>query len=209
MKILIVDDHALFREGLCYVLSELEKGISVLEAGNYEIAFQILAENPDLDLVLLVLNTPEKDCFSVLETASEKYPAIPIAILSASADRRDMQRVMDAGAMGYIPKDTTGKLLLNVVRMILSGGVYLPPAMAASNDSALAGDDSASLTERQLQVLAMIERGLSNKLIAVELGITEATIKMHITSIMKKMGVVNRTQAAMAAKNMQWTSSST
>jgi DNA-binding NarL/FixJ family response regulator len=209
MKILIVDDHALFREGLCYVLRELEEGVIILEAGNYETTLQFMAQNPDLDLVLLDLNMPGKDGFSVLEASSEKYPAIPIAVLSASAERSDMQRVMDSGAMGYIPKNTTGKVLLNIVRMILSGGIYVPPAMVQGNDSAAAGDNSASLTKRQVQVLFMIERGLSNKLIAAELGVAEATIKMHITSIMKKLGVTNRTQAAMAAKNMKHSSTAT
>jgi DNA-binding NarL/FixJ family response regulator len=202
MKILVVDDHALFREGLCYVLNQLEDSVSILEASDYEGAFEVLAANPDLDLVLLDLHMPGKDGFSVLEASSQQYPAIPVVVLSASRERRDIQRVLAAGAMGYIPKESTGKLMLSAVRMVLSGGIYMPPEMANNPPLEPTNQKAWSLTPRQLEVLSMIVQGLPNKVIASELGIAEATIKMHVTSILKSLGVSNRTQAAMAAQKL-------
>lgn len=202
MKILIVDDHALFREGLCYVLNELEESISILEASDFQRAKQHVVENPDLDLVLLDLNMPGEDGFTILDTFSKVYSALPVVILSASSQRSDIQRTLDAGAMGYIPKDTTSAVMLNALRMILSGGIYLPPNMAqqfgvSQNDSNL-----SILTPRQLQVLEQLVQGNSNKVIASDLKLAEATVKMHVTSIMRSLGVSNRTQAAMAAEKL-------
>ena len=202
MKILVVDDHALFREGLCYVLNQLEDSVLVLEASDYDTAFDVLAANPDLDLVLLDLHMPGKDGFSVLKASSKHYPTIPIVVLSASRERSDIERVLAAGAMGYILKESTGKLMLSAIRMVLSGGIYMPPQMANNPPLEPANQQALSLTPRQLEVLSMVVQGLSNKVIASELGITEATIKMHITSILKNLGVSNRTQAAMAAQKL-------
>jgi DNA-binding NarL/FixJ family response regulator len=202
MKILVVDDHALFREGLCYVLNQLEDSVSILEASDYEGAFDVLAANPDLDLVLLDLHMPGKDGFSVLGASSQQYPAIPVVVLSASRERSDIQRVLAAGAMGYIPKESTGKLMLSAVRMVLSGGIYMPPEMAYNPPLEPTNQKVWSLTPRQLEVLSMIVQGLPNKVIASRLGIAEATINMHVTSILKSLGVSNRTQAAMAAQKL-------
>lgn len=201
MKILVVDDHALFREGLCHVLDQLQEGVTILQASAYDGAVDMLASNPGLDLVLLDLQMPGKDGFSVLAAASKQYPAIPIVVLSASREKSDVERVMAAGAMGYIPKESSGKLLLSAVRMVLSGELYLPPFMA-SHVVEPPIEDGLVLTPRQLEVLSMLAQGLSNKVIASELGIAEATIKMHITSILKSLGVNNRTQAAMAAQKI-------
>ena len=204
MKMLIVDDHALFREGLSHVLNELEEQVDILHASNYDSAFQQVSENPDLDLVLLDLNMPGKDGFSALDTFSKDYPAMPIVILSASIQRSNIQRALDAGAMGYIPKDTTSSVMLNALRLILSGGVYVPPSMAQqSNDETNLNSGSAhNLTPRQLEVLTMVVQGNSNKVIAARLELAEATVKMHVTAILRTLGVTNRTQAAMAAEKL-------
>ena len=112
MKILIVDDHALFREGLCHVLKVLEESICVMEAADYGSAFDVLAAHHDLDLMLLDLNIPGKDGFTILESASKNYPTLPIAVLSASQDKKDVERVMNTSAMGYIHKNTPSKTML-------------------------------------------------------------------------------------------------
>ena len=204
MKILIVDDHALFREGLRYVLSELDDNVQVLESPTFEQATRYISDNPDLDLLLLDLNIPGEDGFVTLNLLSKKYPALPTVILSASNQRSDIQRALDAGAAGYIQKDTTSKVVLNALRLVFSGGIYVPPEMV-QQDLTQKTDDvakSASLTPRQIDVLALLARGYSNKEIATEINVTAATVKMHITSIFRSLGVSNRTQAAMVAEKL-------
>jgi len=194
MKILVIDDHALFREGLCYVLRKLEEHICILEASHYEQALELVVKNTDLDLVLLDLDLPGKDGFAMLETISEYYPATPVVIISASGHRADIKRALDVGAMGYIPKSTTSSVMLNAIRLILSGGIYTP--------SDVADNSTAPLTCRQLEVLELMVEGCSNKQIAFRLELAEATVKMHVTNIFKGLGVNNRTQAAMTARKI-------
>lgn len=202
MKILIIDDHALFREGLCYVLNEFEEELSVLEAPDFDSALYHVSETPDLDLVLLDLNIPGIDGFTILNTFSKQYPALPVVIISASSQRSDMQQALDAGAVGYIPKNTTGIVMLNALHLILAGGIYVPPEMSQRLHPNQSNDKMPALTPRQRQVLRQIVEGSSNKVIASELDLSEATVKMHVTSIMKSLGVSNRTQAAMAAEKL-------
>ena len=202
MKILLVDDHALFRDGLCYVLDELEQGILIVQASNRTMALHILSENSDIDLILLDLNLVGETGFNILETCRDKYPIIPIVVVSASKERRDIMRAIDMGAMGYIPKDTTSKVMLSALRMVLSGAVYVPKVMAKTNVTQVSNTSETLLTRRQLEVLAKLVEGLSNKVIAAHMNIAEATIKMHVTAILKKLGVTNRTQAVLAAKEL-------
>lgn len=201
MKILIVDDHALFREGLCYVLKSLEAQVSILEASNYDSALRCAAENADIDLILLDLHLPGKNGFTILNALIQRYPALPVVIISASNQHSDIQRTIDAGAMGYIPKDTTSAVMLNALRLVLSGGVYVPQRLAQQNRQH-SNNNGPDLTPRQLQVLSLLTQGDSNKEIAFKIDIAEATVKMHITSILKTLGVSNRTQAALAAEKM-------
>ncbi len=202
MKILIVDDHSLFREGLCHVLNALDENVSILQASDYDSAFHQASVNFNLDLVLLDLNMPGKDGFATLSTFVEKYPALPVVILSGSTQRKDIQMALDKGAVGYIPKDTTSVVMLNALRLILSGGTYVPQIMAQQNDTNANATDNSSLdlTPRQLEVLSLLIKGLSNKEIALKMDLADGTIKMHVTSIMKCLGVSNRTQAAIAAQ---------
>jgi len=202
MKILIVDDHALFREGLCHVLNVLDEQVTILQAGNYDSAMQQVSEHTDLDMVLLDLCIPGKDGFITLTTFVEKYPALPVVILSGSNQRKDIQRSLDSGAVGYIPKDTTSIVMLNALRLILSGGTYVPQLLAQKNkmNSPPTEADSLDLTPRQLQVLSLLIKGDSNKVIARKMELAEGTIKMHVTSILKCLDVSNRTQAVVAAQ---------
>jgi DNA-binding NarL/FixJ family response regulator len=197
LKILVVDDHALFREGLRYVLGKLDDNVTVFDAANYDSAIAQLNANSDIDLILLDLQLPGKDGFFLLEIFGKHYSSTPVAILSGSTLRSDMEKVMATGAMGYIVKDTPSEVMLGAVRMMLAGGLYIPPAMTTP---VLERQKPPELTPRQLAVLAMIGQGLSNKLIAAKLEIAESTIKMHITAIFKALGVSNRTQAAIIAK---------
>ena len=201
MKILIVDDHALFREGLCYVLESLADEISLFEVSNCEHAIEFASKNPDLDMVLLDLNMPDRDGFSALDTFTEHYPATLVVVISASKQRSDMQRALDAGAVGYIPKDTTSEVMIGALRLVLSGGVYMPAGMLDEQKTNEVNSINL-LTPRQVEVLQLLIHGESNKKIAQQLELAEATVKMHVTSILKGLGVNNRTQAVIAAKNL-------
>lgn len=204
MKILIVDDHALFREGIYHVLKELDEQVNILDASDYDSAVEYVSINPDLDMILLDLNMPGKDGFTALDTFTKQYPAMPIVILSASNQQSDIQRALNAGAMGYIPKESTSSVMLNALKLILAGGIYVPPTLAKQINQKVNQSDSIGndLTPRQLQVLKMVIQGHSNKVIAAELNISEATIKMHVTAILRSLGVSNRTQAAMMAEKL-------
>ena len=204
MKILLIDDHALFREGLSHVLRKLDDHVSILDASGLELAKQYIAENPDLDLVLLDLHMPEHSGFDILEIFTKSYPTLPVVILSASTTRSDIQHALDLGAMGFIPKDTTGNVMLSALQLILSGGIYTPTDLAQPTNQSTqqAGDKVPTLTPRQLDVLKAIVQGHSNKIIAAELELAEATVKMHVTAILNGLGVSNRTQAVIAAEKL-------
>lgn len=202
MKILIVDDHALFREGLCHVLTGLSGEFVPFMAANEGEARRHLAEHPDLNLVLLDLHIPNEDGFVILEAIRQEYPQVPVVILSATSSLRDVQRVLDAGAVGFIPKDSTSSVMRNALQVILSGGVYLPQNLLQLLKSMPPNRQGVNLTPRQRQVLELILRGRSNKAIAAELSLSEATVKMHLGYVFKILGVSNRTQAVIEAEKM-------
>jgi len=200
MKILIVDDHALFREGLCHVLAKLDNNIMLLQASDFKRAWRLVTENSDLDLLLLDLNLPDYDGFSALERLTQSYPALPVVILSASNRREDIQRSLNGGAMGYIPKESTGSVMISALMLVLSGGIYVPPNLAAN--TVLTDGQPLPLTPRQLQVLKLITEGYSNKAIGGRLNLAEATVKMHVTAILRILDVDNRTQAVLSATKL-------
>jgi DNA-binding NarL/FixJ family response regulator len=200
LNILVVDDHALFREGMSYVLDKLEDGVTILEASNYDEAISLLDKFPNIDLVLFDLSMPDKDGFTLLSYCRENFPLVPAVVLSASKEHNDLNRALNGGALGFIPKDTTSKVMLNALRLIMSGEIYIPASMtqrSSDNEKTI-----ESLTPRQYEVVEMMMKGLSNKKIALEIGIAEATIKMHVTAIFKRLGVSNRTEAALAAQKL-------
>jgi DNA-binding NarL/FixJ family response regulator len=192
MKIMVVDDHILFRDGLKYVLDALGDDISILEAGSSDASIPLLKANPDIDLLLVDLNMPGKGGLAVLKECRTKYSMIPVVIVSASKRKQDIQQAMNMGAMGYISKDINSRLMINILQLVLSGGLYFPQIVSS--------DDKALFTPRQRDVLELIVEGCSNKVIAAKMSISEATIKMHVTAIFKILEVTNRTQAAMTTK---------
>ena len=205
MKILIADDHALFREGMRHVLVQLGEDTAIIEAGDYAEVVQQAQAHRDIGLALLDLHMPGKDGFAALDTLSRQFPMLPIVVLSASENRADMQRALDAGAMGFIHKAATAPVMLSALRLVLSGGIYVPPALVqtgAEMPSPAPSSGAASLTPRQLDVLKHVIEGRANKVIAAELGLTEATVKAHITAVFKALKVTNRTQAALAAERL-------
>ncbi|TCV83779.1 response regulator [Sulfurirhabdus autotrophica] len=204
MKILLADDHTLFREGLKYVLKELDTHVDVLEAGDSLTAINLARDYADLDLALLDLNMPGMDGFQALVSFREQCPSLPVVMLSASESRHDAQKALDLGASGFISKSASGQIMLSALRLVLSGGVYLPLMMLEQNHGAgnafSSSDSPANLTERQLDVLLLLAQGKPNKIIARELGITEGTVKIHMAAIFRALHASNRTEAVIASQ---------
>lgn len=214
MRILLVDDHALFREGMSHVLKNMPEAPEVIEAGSADEGLFLAQEKKPLDLVLLDLHLPETDGFTVLARLHHSYADLSVIVLSASEDFLDAKKSLDLGAMGYIPKSATSQIMLGAIRLVLSGGIYLPPLLLSqwhnSTKAPLLGPqqpkegtaDSESITARQHDVLRLLAVGKSNKEIARDLGMAEGTVKIHITAIFRALAVVNRTQAVLTAKKM-------
>jgi DNA-binding NarL/FixJ family response regulator len=211
MKILVVDDHFLIRGGMRILLQQLDASIQVLEAATCTEALAIAEEHPDLALILLDIELPGMSGLDALSTFREKHPGVPVVVVAGSEKREDVMRALDGGAMGYVPKSKGGSLMLGVLRLVLAGGVYLPPEIVGPSASP-AGDmpsapaertvEDLGLTARQGEVLSLLIQGKPNKLICRELKLAEGTVKIHITAILKALGVSNRTQAVIAVSRL-------
>lgn len=212
MKILIVDDHELIREAMRQVLKQLDANIEVLEAGNCADALTLADQHPDLGLILLDIQLPGTSGLDALGKFRERHAAIPVVVLSGSENRDDVMRAIDGGAMGFIPKSQPSRVMINALRLVLAGGVYLPveilglPAASPSASSASAGTvrtpADLGMTGRQSEVLALLIQGKPNKLICRDLGLAEGTVKIHVTAILRALGVANRTQAVIAVSRL-------
>lgn len=213
MKILVVDDHPLIREALKQVLSTLDSDIQVLEAQSVKEGFAVSKAHPDLHLILLDLGLPGEDGLESLPLFRARAPQVPVVVFSASDHPDVVKRAIDAGAMGFIPKTSSNALLVNALRFVLAGGVYLPlevlrqPSSESSGFSGSAPGGSSGLrdlglTQRQAQVLALLVQGKSNKLICRELNLAEGTVKVHVAAVLKTLGVANRTQAVLAVSRL-------
>ncbi len=208
LKLLVVEDHALVREGLVRLLGQVEAGVEVRESADFESALTVLDNEGEFDLVLLDLALPGIDGFAGLDILRKRYPSMPVAVVSAFDDGPTMKRVMHLGASGFIPKAFSGEALLAAVREVLAGNIFQPGSQGGARlDDATpvpppsrAGvrPDEIGLTDRQAQVLALMVRGLSNRDIADQLGLFEGTVKIHATAVFKTLGVNSRTQALVA-----------
>jgi DNA-binding NarL/FixJ family response regulator len=218
MKILVLDDHALIREAVRGVLKELRDDALVVEACDCRHAMLLIDEHPDLGLVLLDLNLPDRDGFRFLAELRERFPAISIVVLSAFNDRSNVIRALELGALGFIPKSASREVMSNALRLVFSGGMYIPPDILARADMPTApsmpGERGADaqrlfpsdlgLTDRQLDVLALMMQGKSNKVICRALDLAEPTVKNHVTAILKALKVSNRTEAVIAVSALGW-----
>ena len=218
MKILVVDDHVLIREALRGVLKELKDDAAVLEASDCRQTMQLVEEHADLDLVLLDLNLPDRDGFSALAELRERYPALSVVVLSGQHDRSSVARALDLGALGFIPKTGQREVMLSALQLVFAGGIYIPPEILAHEEPSAAqspGSRPASdrprvspsdlgLTGRQLDVLALMMQGKSNKAICRMLDLAEPTVKNHVTAILKALKVTNRTEAVIAVNDLGW-----
>ena len=212
MKVLIVDDHALIRQALHSVLKQLKREAVIFEASNSHQAMCIVEEHPDISLILLDINLPDRDGFSVLRELRERYATIAIVILSSSDDQDTVRRAFKLGAVGFIPKTTEREVMLNAIKLVFSGGVYIPSEMLEETRSPRLTDKPAArdslkglgLTDRQIEVLALLMKGRSNKAIARTLNMAVPTVKNHITVVLKALGVTSRAEAIIKAGKMGW-----
>jgi DNA-binding NarL/FixJ family response regulator len=208
--LLLADDHALVREGLKYTLSGLAPQVTFCEAASADEVLGHLAANGAIDLLLLDLVMPGSEGFGLLGGVCNAYPDLPVVILSATQAPEKMRKALDLGAAGFITKSATAEVMLSALRLVLAGGIYVPPDMltvvgadaadppAAPRTPAAAAE--ALLTLRQREVLARLGEGKSNKQIARELELSENTVKIHVAAILRALGVDNRTQAAVIAR---------
>ena len=206
--LLIADDHPLFRGALREAVNGLFDRVDVAEAGTFEEVVERLERGGgDMDLILLDLRMPGARGFSGLMYLRAQYPSLPIAIVSANDDPAVIRRCMEFGAAGFLPKTLGVEALRQAIAHVLQGQLWTPPDVDLS-----AGSDAESaamirrlstLTPQQVRVLMMLSGGLLNKQIAFELGVSEATVKAHVSAILQKLGVESRTQAVIAAGKIE------
>jgi DNA-binding NarL/FixJ family response regulator len=205
VKILVVDDHALIREALRGVLVELRSDATILEARDARQAARLAEEHADLALVLLDLNLPDRDGFELLAELRERLPATSVVVLSAFNDRDNVEKALGLGALGFIPKTATRELMKSALGLVFAGGVYIPPdILPAQQPFARRAVSTLGLSERQLEVLALMMHGKSNKLICRALDLAEPTVKNHVTAVLKALNASNRTEAVVAAGALRW-----
>jgi DNA-binding NarL/FixJ family response regulator len=207
MKILVVDDHPIYRKGLVALLDQMEPDAVLLQANDAAQALVVIAEHDDLDVVILDLLIPGMDGLRAIAEFGQIRPELPVIILSSSENPADVRSALANGALGYVPKSAAEHTLLSAIRVVLNGDVYVPPFVMVETASTQSGalktaarSDRPVLTDRQIEVLQRISAGQLNKIIAAELGLSEKTVKSHITAIFKALNVMNRSQAAAAGR---------
>ena len=210
MQILLIDDHVIFRDGLKFVLSDLDETIEFIEAGTCEEALAFLRENT-FDLILLDLNLPDSKGTGTLKTFRQQFDESPIVLLTGEDNPQLIRQAIELGAAGFIPKSSNSKVLTSALHLVLNGGVYLPPnaldgLLRDSREKAetlpISSDVLDTLSERQHQVLMNAIQGKANKIIAKEMCIAEGTVKAHLSQAFRVLGVRNRTEAVYAASRL-------
>jgi DNA-binding NarL/FixJ family response regulator len=201
--LLIADDHPLFREALRGAVARVLPDAQLREADSVEALYSLVEAEPDADLLLLDLNMPGAQGFSALVHLRALHPQLPIVVVSAREDPATMRRALDHGALGFIPKSVDAVTLGDALTHVLEGGRWAPVAAQSAPAASAEEHDAAQrlreLTPQQFRVLQMLGTGLLNKQIAFELGVSEATVKAHMTAILRKLGASNRTQAVLIA----------
>jgi DNA-binding NarL/FixJ family response regulator len=222
MKFLVVDDHELIREAMRAALKQLDAEATILEAADSRQAMPLIEENADLDLILLDLNLPDRDGFSVLVELRKSHPSVSVVVMSAQQDHDSVVKALNLGALGFIPKSATRKVILVALQLVMSGGIYIPPQALSSEQPSLAATPAPTsqakpetaadkvlpadlgLTGRQIEVLALIMQGKSNKAICRVLDLSEPTVKSHVSAILRALNVSNRTEIVVAVNALKW-----
>ena len=211
VKILLIDDHFLIRAAISDTLRSVAPDAIIVEASNAAQAWRLVDAEPGLQLAVLDLSLPDGDGLSLLERLRRSHPALPVLVVSAETGQEARLRALELGAVGFIPKSASQPVMEQALRLVLAGGTYVPPeaiARAAGGGSAgnalpPPGRPSPEFTTRQLDVLALIVQGRSNKWIGRALDLAEPTVKHHVTAILKALNATNRTEAALAAAAMK------
>jgi DNA-binding NarL/FixJ family response regulator len=218
MRVLLIDDHPLILSALQNVIQGMGEagGVAVVGVGGARAAREALGADDSFDLVLLDLRLGDADGFELLVELRNSWPALPVVVVSASDRSADVIRAIDLGAMGFVPKRASNETLMEALRVVMSGGIYVPPmTMGESGEAAAAESRSAAagaappnplaaykLTPRQTDVLNLLLRGHSNKLIARELDLSVETVKDHVAAVLRALGVNSRTQAVLAVSQI-------
>lgn len=203
-RIVIADDHPLFRAALCQAVMKLWPEAQIVETESVQQASAAVQEQP-ADLLLLDLHMADSDGLSALLDFRHDTPALPVAVISASEDARVVRACQNLGASAFIPKSASLEVMRQALAAIGDGEVWFEDAGSGTVDSAELDDAItrlASLTPAQRRILRLVSEGLLNKQIAWQMDITEATVKAHITAIFRKLNVVNRTQAVLVASQL-------
>ena len=204
LQVLIADDHGLFRAGLIHLIEELAERVTVVEANSLDEAIARIDPLATPDLMLVDLMMPGMgEGAAGIRRLRQIAPDTPLVVLSAKNQAGDVRQAIEAGALGFIPKSSSPDIMLHGLRLVLSGGIYLPAEVmgspAAASAERPAGPDGRQLTARQREILTLLSEGCSNKEIARRLGVAAGTVKVHVSQILRALGVENRTQAAAAA----------
>lgn len=210
MRILIADDHPLYRDALEHVVNDVFPSATIVSCASQEEVFDVVQNDESFDLILLDLKLPDATGFTCLKLIRNRTSVTPIVIVSAVEDASTMREAIEYGATGYLPKSSTRTTMRNALQLVMSGGVFIPASAVSSSwlrgsapqTTKNSDPEHSSLTERQQTVLELMAEGKSNKAIANELSITEITVKAHVSAILRKLGVSNRVQAAMLAKDV-------
>ena len=227
MKVLLIDDHPLILTALQNVIQGIGSHVSVVGVAGARGAREALVADPEFDLALLDLRLGDADGFELLAELRSSYPAVPVVVVSASDRSADVIRAIDLGAMGFVPKRASNETLQEALHVVMQGGIYVPP-MSMSDDNGSAAEDPRTvphvphgsygqagiqatprealsafkLTPRQTDVLGLLLRGQSNKLIARELNLSVETVKDHVAAVLRALGVNSRTQAVLAVSQL-------
>jgi DNA-binding NarL/FixJ family response regulator len=204
MRLLLIDDHVMFRQGLKFLLSDLDESLQFMESGSCEKAVDLLADDT-CDLILLDLNMPGIKGLGALRMILAAAPQVPVAVLSGETGSDLIRAAIDEGASGFVPKASSSELLVAALQLILAGGVYLPEDVLGESvtERSTAGDKQLDLlSHRQTDVLLRAIKGQPNKVIAIDMGIAEGTVKTHLSAAFKILGVHNRTEAVFAAARL-------
>ena len=201
-KLLVIEDHALVREGLLQTLRGLVRHAHPLGACDSESAIAQLVANPDIELILLDLMLPGLNGMSLLGVLRKRYPAIPVVVISALEDQDTIRKALRHGASGFVGKSSNSEILVNALRKVLEGEVYVPEKYASIEESPV-HESKVHLTPTQIRVLDLLTEGYSNREIAELLGVTVGTVKMHFFNIYKQLNVNSRAQALIAVKKLK------
>lgn len=207
MKLLLVEDHALVRDGMSLTLRQLDDCVEVLEAGDGGSALGLIERHPNVDLVLLDLMLPDGNGLGFLHTLRASHPTLPVIVVSALDDANTVRSAIQAGANGFVPKSSQSDVLLDAIHAVLAGGLFVPddddPKAGPGGVSHMpGGSNDLGLSDAQMRVFKLLVQGLSNREIGLSLCLAEGTVKIHVSKIFRCLGVSSRPQAMVLATRL-------